>query len=115
MQKQLFRTFKKNPYATLGVLPTSSKSEIKVAYYRLAKRFHPDINSSNKVSFPQEYFREITEAYKTLQEKEFKAPKDFRSEEYEAPMPRPSRRFRTRSNPTNNSKSYALFEILTVA
>lgn len=33
-----------NPYQILGVLPSSTDSEIQTAYHKLAKKYHPDLN-----------------------------------------------------------------------
>lgn len=51
----------KNYYSILGVTPDSTEAEIKSAYRRLARKYHPDINP-NGVS----RFKDITEAYETL-------------------------------------------------
>jgi len=52
----------KTHYHTLGVSPDSETSEIKKAYFELAKKYHPDSNNSAEVK----KFQQITEAYKTL-------------------------------------------------
>src|SRR5215831_8431760 len=49
-------------YALLGVPPDASPAQIKSAYRKLAKQYHPDINNSSDAA---EKFREITEAYDT--------------------------------------------------
>jgi curved DNA-binding protein CbpA len=50
-------------YALLGVPPDATTAQIKSAYRKLAKQYHPDINDSSDAA---ERFREITEAYDTL-------------------------------------------------
>jgi len=51
-------------YIVLGVAQGATESEIKRAYRRLARRFHPDINPGDQTA--EERFREILEAYETL-------------------------------------------------
>ena len=51
-------------YIVLGVQQGATESEIKRAYRRLARRFHPDINPGDQTA--EERFREILEAYETL-------------------------------------------------
>ncbi|PWW74027.1 hypothetical protein C7212DRAFT_359221 [Tuber magnatum] len=53
----------KNPYSVLGVGKTASASEIKKAYYSLAKKWHPD---QNKDSSARERFQEVQAAYEIL-------------------------------------------------
>jgi len=53
----------KDPYQTLGVGKSASASEIKKAYYGLAKKFHPD---TNKDPSAKEKFGEIQSAYEIL-------------------------------------------------
>jgi hypothetical protein len=52
-----------NLYAILGVSRTASSSEIKSAYRRLARIYHPDVNTDPGAS---EQFASINEAYRTL-------------------------------------------------
>ncbi|KJE89030.1 DnaJ protein [Capsaspora owczarzaki ATCC 30864] len=54
----------KDLYATLGVSKTATVSEIKKAYYQLAKKYHPDTNKTDKDAAKK--FSEISEAYETL-------------------------------------------------
>lgn len=51
-------------YKTLGVGKTASDKEIKQAYRKLARKYHPDVNPSDKGS--ETKFKEINEAYEVL-------------------------------------------------
>jgi molecular chaperone DnaJ len=51
-------------YVMLGVRPAATPDEIRRAYRRLARRFHPDINPGDRVSASR--FGQILQAYQTL-------------------------------------------------
>jgi len=51
-------------YAILGVPRTASPDEIRKAYRRLAKKYHPDMNPGDKQA--EEKFKEITAAHEVL-------------------------------------------------
>lgn len=51
-------------YELLGVAPAVPPSELKQAYYRQAKKYHPDLNVGNAES--EERFKLIAEAYRIL-------------------------------------------------
>jgi molecular chaperone DnaJ len=51
-------------YVVLGLPHGASESDIKRAYRRLARRFHPDINPGDRTAAAR--FRQILEAYETL-------------------------------------------------
>tara|TARA_Y100000991_G_scaffold11756_2_gene8151 strand:- start:914 stop:1747 length:834 start_codon:yes stop_codon:yes gene_type:complete len=53
----------KNYYKTLGLSTSATKAEIKVAYRKLAKKYHPDKNKSKQAS---QLFIEVNEAYAYL-------------------------------------------------
>ena len=51
-------------YVVLGVERAAKLGDIKRAYKRLARRYHPDINPGDRTAAQQ--FRQIAEAYETL-------------------------------------------------
>lgn len=56
---------KRDYYEVLGVSKTATDEEIKKAYRKLAKKWHPDANPDNKKE-AEEKFKEVSEAYETL-------------------------------------------------
>lgn len=51
-------------YAILGISKTASPEEIKQAFRKLARKYHPDVNPGNKQA--ESRFKEINEAYEVL-------------------------------------------------
>jgi curved DNA-binding protein len=58
----------KDYYKTLGVDKKATKEEIKKAFRRMAKKYHPDKNAGDKAS--EEKFKEVTEANEVLSDPE---------------------------------------------
>lgn len=54
----------KDYYSTLGVAKTATDKEIKQAYRKLARKFHPDVNPGDKSA--ESKFKDINEAYEVL-------------------------------------------------
>ena len=57
--------YKRDYYRVLGIGKSASKTEIKKAYRKLAKKHHPDMNNNNQKA-AEEKFKEISEAYEIL-------------------------------------------------
>ncbi len=61
-------------YGDLGVNPNATEKEIKQAYRRLARKFHPDVNPGDKGA--EAKFKKINTAYEVLSDKEKRAKYD---------------------------------------
>jgi molecular chaperone DnaJ len=75
-------------YAILGVKPGAKLVDVKRAYRRLARRYHPDINPGDQTAAMQ--FRQITDAYVTLSD-----PERRRSYDLTGSAPEPGRQAST--------------------
>ena len=64
---------KRDYYEVLGVSKSASAAEIKKAYRKLSKQYHPDIN---KEPGAEDKFKELTEAYEVLSDDTKKAQYD---------------------------------------
>ena len=63
----------KDPYKVIGVDKNASASEIKKAYYQLAKKYHPDINKEKDAD---KRFQDIQSAYEILSDENKKKEYD---------------------------------------
>ncbi|MBS0222458.1 MAG: J domain-containing protein [Proteobacteria bacterium] len=80
----------KNPYDVLGVAPTASAADIQIAYRKLAKKLHPDLNPGDRAA--EEKFKEVAGAYDLLGDAEKR--KRFDNGEIDASgAERPQQRF----------------------
>jgi molecular chaperone DnaJ len=67
-------TTKRDYYELLGLKPGAPEADIKKAYKRLARKFHPDLNPGDKSA--EAKFKEISEAYAVLSDKKRRADYD---------------------------------------
>ena len=61
---------KRDYYDVLGIRKGADEKEIKKAYRKLAKKYHPDVNPGDKEA--EKNFKEVTEAYNVLSDAEKK-------------------------------------------
>ena len=101
----------KNYYEILGVTPDSSVVEVKAAYRKLVRKYHPDVNPDFV-----EYFKDIAEAYEVLSDNSKRNKYDtlngfFKSEKTKTSSQKAEDEYRTKTNNTktgenlNNSNS----------
>lgn len=64
---------KRDYYEVLGVSKTATKEEIRKAYRKLSKQYHPDINKADDA---EEKFKEVTEAFEVLSDESKRANYD---------------------------------------
>lgn len=65
---------KRDYYEVLGINKGASDDEIKKAFRKMAKKYHPDLNPDNKEA--EANFKEVNEAYEVLSDKDKKARYD---------------------------------------
>ena len=79
-----------NPYELLEVAPNATAEEIKAAYLRLAKQWHPDRFSGAEKAGAEQRFRELNEAYTAVKDPSRRAA-----------VPLPSKAAKAKEAPSN--------------
>src|SRR5512145_1961678 len=82
---------KKNYYTVLGVPENAGEDEIRKAFRRLAKKYHPDVNPGDRSA--ENRFKEINEAHEVLSDRKKRGEYDaIRSGAFAGGFGRPGRR-----------------------
>lgn len=79
-----YHTTYKDYYATLGVAKTSSQDEIKSAYRKLARKYHPDVSKEKNKKIAEEKFKDVQEAYEVLKDPQKRAAYDQLGSEWKS-------------------------------
>ena len=72
---------KKDYYGTLGVPPNATEKDIKQAYRKLARKYHPDVNPNDKTA--EDKFKLINEAYEVISNPEKRKKYDQYGDQWE--------------------------------
>src|SRR5690349_8058516 len=75
---------KKDYYMILGVAKNANEDEIKKAYRNLAKKYHPDVNTTGGELYEPntQKFRDVAEAYAVLSNKALRLDYDMRHKNF---------------------------------
>src|SRR4029434_10302880 len=65
---------KRDYYEVLGIKRDASDKDVRQAYRKLARKYHPDVNPNDKTA--EERFKEVSEAYEVISDKEKRAKYD---------------------------------------
>src|SRR5579883_2823062 len=87
----------KDYYAVLGVPKNAAQKDIKSAYRKLARKWHPDANPNN-VKEAEEKFKEISEAYEVLGDAEKRKKYDLLGPDWQQAARQAEQQRRYRSN-----------------
>jgi curved DNA-binding protein len=71
-------------YEVLGLKRNATEKEIKAAYRKLARKYHPDLHSAEEKTMAEEKFKKINEAHEVLSDPEKRAKYDRLGENWQA-------------------------------
>ena len=91
----------KDYYATLGVNKKATQDEIKHAYRRLARKYHPDVSKEKNA---EEKFKDLQEAYEVLKDPEKRGAYDQLGSNWKA-----GQEFRPPPNWGNNASNFHFY------
>lgn len=92
----------KDYYKTLGVDNKANEKDIKSAYRKLARKYHPDVNPNNKDA--ERRFKEINEAYAVLSDADKRRKYDTLGPDWE-------QRFRSQAGPQGYQRTYTARDV----
>jgi curved DNA-binding protein CbpA len=106
-----------NYYTLLGVEPGVSQKEIKAAYRRLARQYHPDVNPDNPAA--EDHFKQINVAYEVLGDPHKRAIYDQRQASTQARAKWQAGQWRettgrtrsTQAAPTSSGNGYSRYSV----
>jgi molecular chaperone DnaJ len=98
----------KSYYEVLGITRDVSQEEIKKVFRKLARQYHPDVNPGDSTA--EEKFKQINEAYNTLNSEELRKEYDAKLDKISQNNQNPKYN-RERKNTQQKQKSYQNFDI----
>lgn len=72
----------KDYYSILGVSKTADSKEVRAAYRKLARKFHPDVNPNDKTA--EDKFKQVGEAYEVLSDEKKRSAYDRYGDQWRA-------------------------------
>ena len=94
-----------NYYQTLGIKRDASDKEVKQAFRRLARKYHPDVNPGDKAA--EAKFKEVNEAYEVLSDPEKRRKYDRFGQNWKYTDQFPQGGFRSHAGPTDATFNFS--------